>query len=282
MHMAGNNDNPAAHFGRQMQKARKERGWTLRDLARETGINLGHLSRIETGRRPPTERIALACDAVFPERNGWFLEYYEDLRGWSEVPAAFRDWSEEEGKAATLRVWQPGILDGLLQTEDYARALIQRVPGTTPQLAAGRLAARMERQRRVLLREDPPRALFIVDELSLYRRVGSAEIMAGQLAHLTEVAALPHVTLQVMPAVDHCANASGIVIADERAAYAEHMAVGYVFTDGPTVSALSLRLDTLRGECYRVSETTALLERMYELWSTGASPLTATVTGDSA
>ena len=53
---------------------------------------------------------AAACDTVFPERKGWFTEYYEELRGWSEVPAAFRSWAELEEKAAALRVWKPGIM----------------------------------------------------------------------------------------------------------------------------------------------------------------------------
>lgn len=280
--MSGINGNPATHFGRQMHKERRARGWTLQDLARETGINVGHLSRIETGKRPPTERIALACDAAFPNRNGWFLEYYEELRGWSEVPAAFRDWSEYEDGAATLHIWQPSILDGLLQTEDYARALIRVVPRTTPQAAADRLAARMERQQRILHRANPPRVLFLVDEPALYRRVGSPELMAAQLTHLIEVADLPHVTMQVMPAMEHCLNGSGLVIADERAAYAENIASGFVYTDESSVSAFSLRLDTLRGECYRVSESTELLERTQERWATGASPLTAMATGASA
>ncbi|MCL2583268.1 MAG: helix-turn-helix transcriptional regulator [Streptosporangiales bacterium] len=280
--MSGINGNPATHFGRQMHKERRARGWTLQDLARETGINVGHLSRIETGRRPPTERIALACDAAFPNRNGWFLEYYEELRGWSEVPAAFRDWSEYEDGATTLRVWQPSILDGLLQTEDYTQALLVTLPGSTPQTINVRLASRMERQRRILCRDEPPHVLFIVDEPALYRRVGSAGIMARQLAHLLEVAALPHVTLQVMPAMEHCLNASGLVIADERATYAENVASGFVYTDEQTVSTFSLRLDTLRGECYRVSESTTLLERMQERWATGVSPLSVMPTEASA
>jgi transcriptional regulator with XRE-family HTH domain len=68
--------NPAfSHFGRQMKKERLARGWGLDELSRRTEINAGHLSRIENGRRPPTETVAKACDAVFPERRGWFLEY---------------------------------------------------------------------------------------------------------------------------------------------------------------------------------------------------------------
>lgn len=258
------------------------RGWSIHEFARLTGLNAGHLSRIENGKRPPTENVATACDAAFPERKGWFTEYYEELRGWSEVPAAFRDWSEYEDKAVRLYDWWPSIVSGFLQTEDYARALIAAAPRTNAETAAARLANRMERQQRVFMRDDPPAAWLIVDELSLYRCVGSAEVMAMQVRRLSDVASMPKVTMQVLPAIAHNANASGFIVADERAAYAEHVAGGYVFTDEQTVSALALRFDTLRGECYRVSESAALLERMAEAWATGASPLTQTATAGRA
>ena len=274
-------NNPATHFARQMKKERTSRGWTLRDFAARTGIDIGQASRIENGKRPPTEKVAMACDAAFPERKGWFLEYYSELRGWSEVPARFKDWGEHEDRARSLRVWQPGIVDGLLQTEDYARALIAAMPRLTPEIAAVRLAARMERQRRVLLRDDPPEAWFVTDELSLYREVGSAEVMAGQMRRLREVAAMRTVTLQMLPAVANCAHASAFIIAD-GAAYAEHVVAGYVFTDEETVAGLAVRFDTLRAECYRASETAALLERLEETWTTGGSRVIRTATAGSA
>jgi transcriptional regulator with XRE-family HTH domain len=74
--MAGNDGgSPVTHFGRQVRKERLARGWSIHELARRTGIAAGHLSRIENGKRPPTENVATACDAVFAERKGWFLEY---------------------------------------------------------------------------------------------------------------------------------------------------------------------------------------------------------------
>jgi hypothetical protein len=280
--VAGNNgNNPVMHFGRQVRKERIARGWSIHELSARTGIAAGHLSRIENGKRPPTENIATACDAVFPERRGWFTEYYEELRGWSEVPAAFRNWAELENKAASLRVWMPGIVHGLLQTEDYARALIAAVPRTDAETAASRLASRMIRQQRVLMRDDPPSAWFIIDELCLYREVGSPEVMARQLEHLSAVAAMPTVTVQILPAVAHCANASEFMVSDD-AAYAEHVAGGYVFTDEETVSALAVRFDTLRGECHKVSQSAALLERMAGIWTAGVSPLTQTATAGPA
>jgi hypothetical protein len=84
-----------------------------------------------------------------------------------------------------------------------------------------------------------PEAWFVIDELSLFREVGSAEVMAGQMRRIREVAAMRTVTMQVLPAVAHCANASNLIIAD-GAGYTEHVVSGYVFTDDETVAALAV------------------------------------------
>jgi hypothetical protein len=266
------------HFGRQVKKERLAHGWGLDELSRRTGINPGHLSRIENGRRPPTEALADACDAAFPERRGWFREYFEDSRAW--MPPGFRSWPEYEDKASRLSVWSPGIVHGLLQTEDYARSLLSTLPGATAEAVTARLANRMERQRRVLYREKPPSVCFVVDHTALYRCVGSAEVMADQMSHLSVVAALPNVMLQVLPAVAHPVTASELIMADD-AAYAEHVAGGYAYSDDETVSGLSRLFDTVRGECYRVSESLAIIGKAGELW-TGASQATAVPMADPA
>jgi transcriptional regulator with XRE-family HTH domain len=272
--------NPATHFGKQMRKERIARGWSLREFSQRTGLNPGHISRIENGKRPPTENVATACDEVFPERRGWFIEYYEESRHWAEVPASFRSWPEYEDKAANLRDWSPSIVTGLLQTEKYARTLLS-LPSIADDVVTNRLTVRMERQRRVLMGDDPPSACFIVDELSLYREVGSTEIMADQMRRLSEMAASPRVMVQILPAIAHPANASGFLMADD-AVWVEHVAGGYVFTDAETISALALRFDNLRGECYRVSESLRIIERLGERWATGVSPLTPTPTAGTA
>jgi hypothetical protein len=254
-----------------VKKERLAHGWGLEELSRRTGINPGHLSRIENGRRPPTEALADTCDAVFPERRGWFREYFEDSRAW--MPPGFRSWPEYEDKAARLNVWSPGIVHGLLQTEDYARSLLSTLPGASAEAVTARLANRLERQRRVLYREDPPSACYVVDHAALYRCVGSAEVMADQMSQLLAVAALPNVTLQVLPAVAHPATQSGFMVVD-GAAYAEHVVGGYAYTDEETVTLLARLFDTLRGECYRVSESVAVIRKAGELW-TGASQATA-------
>jgi transcriptional regulator with XRE-family HTH domain len=279
--MAANDRNSAAtHFGRQMKKERLAHGWSLREFAARTGIDFTTVSRIENGRRPPTQKVAAACDRAFPGRHGWFGEYYEESRHRGEIPPGFRDWSELEEQAVSLCDWYPGIITGLLQTEDYARALLSTYPAVTGQAVSARLANRMERQRRVLLRGDPPAARFVVDEMALYRRVGSPAVMADQMRHLSAVAALPHVTIQVLPAVAHPANASGFIVAGDSA-WCEHVKSGYVYT-GETVTPLLTLFDTLRGECYRVSDSAALLERMAAVWTHGVRAVVQTPTAASA
>jgi transcriptional regulator with XRE-family HTH domain len=274
-----NGSNPATHFGRQMKKERLAHGWSLREFAARSGVNIGQASRIENGLVPPTEKVALACDEVFPGRRGWFLEFWEELKTWA--PPGFRDWSELEEKAVSLRDWYPGIVTGLLQTENYARGLLETSPGATAEIVDTRLKARMERQRRVLFREDPPQAWFVVDEMALYRMVGSPAAMAEQCAHLAEVSRQHNVTMQVLPARAHPANASGFVIADDSA-WCENVKGGFVYT-GEAVAPLPALFSTILSECYRASESLALFERMEQTWKQlGASRHTATRTGDSA
>jgi hypothetical protein len=274
--MAVNNPgNPLTHFGRQVRKQRQAHGWSVHEMARRTGLAAPYWSQIENGRRPPTQRVAEACDEVFPERNGWFLEYYTESRDWT--PPGLRTWAEYEDKAARLSVWSPGIVHGLLQTEGYAGAMIATLPGVTAEVLATRIASRMARQQRVLYRDDPPLVCAIVDHVSLYRRVGSPEVMAGQMAHLLEIAALPNVVLLVMPAVEHPATASELIIADNSAAYCEHLAAGGVYTEAAAVTGLERLFATLQGETYRASESTAVIRKAHSIW-TGEKAATAAPT----
>jgi hypothetical protein len=268
--------NPANFFGKQVRRERLARGWSLDELSERSGIAASHLSRIENGKRPPTGKIADGCDAAFPERKGWFREYFDESQHW--LPPALRSWTEHEDKAKRLYVWSPGVVHGVFQTEAYGRAMMATLPGVTEDVLSQRLAARTARQRRVLLREDPPEVTSVVDHVSLYRLVGSAEVMADQCARLASIASVPNVSMHVMPAVAHPGTASELVIADDVAAYAEHLAGGGVYTEEPTVSHLSRVFAALRGESYRLSESLAIIRKAEQLWrqqATGGNPASA-------
>ena len=274
--MTGTSVNPLAHFGKQVKKERLARGWSLPYLEERTGIDAGHWSRIERGVRPPTELIAAKCDEAFPERRGWFGEYYSDSRSWA--PPGFRSWTEEVDNASTLHDWCPSIITGLLQTESYARALLSVHPDVTDEVISTRLSSRMARQKRIFARDVP--MLFLIDQLSLYRLIGSSEDMAAQLQHLLMVASRPRVTIQVVPAVAVPSVAHGIVLTDS-AAYSESAINGNVWTDEETRSSLGRVFDTLRSEAWRASESLALINEAGELW-TGGNLLTATPTAETA
>jgi transcriptional regulator with XRE-family HTH domain len=269
--------NPVTHFGRQMHKERLARGWSLREFAARTGINIAQASRIETGKSPPTERVAAACDVAFSERKGWFSEYYEESKSW--MPAGFRSWGEYEDKATELLVWSPGIIDGLAQTEGYAHALLSIHPGATDEVVSVRLKGRMDRQRR-LLREDGPAVGLLVDMAALYRAVGSAEIMAAQCAHLAEVARLDTVTLQVVPPVTIPLGTAMLIVAD-NSAYTENALSGSVYTDEESVSRLRRLITTIRAEARPASESLAIIRKAEKQW-TGASRHTAAATAGRA
>jgi transcriptional regulator with XRE-family HTH domain len=273
-----NGASPSTHFGRQMKKERLAHGWTLREFSARTGIDFSQASRIENGKQPPSEKVALACDEAWPERDGWFTEYYEESKSWT--PAGFRNWAEYEDKAATLRAWSPGVLHGLLQTTHYARAQLETLSGATADVVAARLASRMQRQQRVLFRDDPPTAWFVVDDLSLYRMAGSPEVMTAQMQHLAEVATLPNVTMQLLPAVVHPVSSSELIVTDNEA-YVEHLTGGLVYTDPETVTTLLRLFTKINAESNKASETLAAIERLGELW-TGGSPLIQTLKADRA
>ena len=270
-------NDPATHLGRQMKRDRTAHGWTMRELYARTGVHIGTLSATENGHRPMTERLAMKCDEVFPERRGWYMAYYEESKSW--MPAGFRSWAEYEDRATSLRVWSPGMIHGLLEIEDYARELLKTALNATPEITDARLTSRMGRQQRVLYREDPPNAWFVIDELSLYRYTGSPQIMAAQMRHLVSVARLPYVTMQVLPARAHPAGASELILTDD-AAYVEHLAGGLVFTD-QTVTTMERMFTTILSESYRASDSLAMIERMEHVW-TGVGARTAQTAGQPA
>jgi hypothetical protein len=268
---------PAAYFGRQVRKERTARGWNLHDFGQQIAYHPAAISRIENGRRPPTESFADQCDRVFPERAGWFHEFFEESRGWMALPAWLRDWASHEQGTRILRDWCPSIVTGLLQTEDYAREVSAMTPCVAEDEVNARVASRLARQQRVLLRDEPPAAWFLVDYFALLRQIGTPEVMAAQMRHLSALARLPYVTIQVVPGIAHAGLLGGFTVTD-KAAYAESVMRGQVFEDEETRSALSLRFDTLRSSACSAPESIKLLRQAADLWS-GVRRPTARRTG---
>ena len=90
--MSYGTSNPVRYFGQQVRRARRAAGWTLTEFGQRIGYDPGQISRIENGKRPPTELFAQMCDRAFPDRDGWFGEFYAESRTWIATPPWFRSW----------------------------------------------------------------------------------------------------------------------------------------------------------------------------------------------
>jgi hypothetical protein len=134
--------------------------------------------------------VTLALQANAP---GWW-HHYGDL-----LPQWFRAYVDLESAATLIRTYEGQLVPGLLQTEDYLRAMIGGArPDTSPEETQRRVALRLTRQT-LLTRADAPRLWAVVDEAALRRPVGGAEVMRAQLERLIDAAKLPNVTLQILP-----------------------------------------------------------------------------------
>ena len=136
------------------------------------------------------ELLALAADANSP---GWWQHYGDVLPQW------FRNYVDLEAAAILIRTYEGQFIPGLLQTDDYMRALVHGAHLEDSNEEIGRrVRLRMARQM-LLTREQPPRLWAVVDEAALRRPVGGPEVMRGQLERLLEASKAPNVTLQILP-----------------------------------------------------------------------------------
>jgi transcriptional regulator with XRE-family HTH domain len=261
---------PVHFFGSEVRRAREAAGMSQSELGTLVPCDKSAVSRVETGLAQPDEAFARACDAAFPQMGGWFTRFYSDSRSWAQVfPAAFLKFAAYEAQATVLRSFQHSLFPGLLQTEDYARAVLERHPGVTEDQVTERVAARLARQW-VLDREDPPLLWCLLDEAVLHREIGGAKVMHDQLSRVADIARRPNVTVQVIPRAGAHAGLLGAFVTaetpDRHVAYLEHAADGMTTDDPAIVAEVGVRFDALRTEAYRGSESLALIESVAEQW----------------
>jgi transcriptional regulator with XRE-family HTH domain len=257
------------HFGAEVRRAREAAGLTQSELGDLVPCDKATVSRIEAGFTMPDRHFAEVCSVTF--RNEWFTRFWADAQAWAATfPAQFREFAEYEAEATSLWVFEHTMIPGLLQTEDYARAVLERHVHATPAEVTERLAARMARQS-ILDRENPPMLWVLLDESVLRREIGNAKIMSEQLRYLAAAAARPKVAVQLLPGQGAHVGLQGAM---NMAETPEVCVVNLDdFTDGRTtdspvtVAQASERFDTLRLEAYRASESLALIESAAETWT---------------
>ncbi len=141
----------------------------------------------------PDEREKFLSMVRQSNEPGWWHRYADLMPSW------FQDYVGLEESASRIQAYELQFFPGLLQTEDYARAVISHGrPEFADRETERRVRLRMQRQKR-LARPDAPRFWAVVDESVLHRPIGGRAVLRGQLEHLLEITKLPHVTLQVVP-----------------------------------------------------------------------------------
>jgi hypothetical protein len=198
----------ARRLARSLREARESAGFGVTSAAAQLGWSQGKVSHIESCRNkaapddvalmldmygvttPDKDALlALACQA---EHRGWWTDYVDVFDG---------PYVALEDAAAEICSWSPLLIPGLLQTQDYARAVVSNGgPDSAEQRdIERRMRARMARQTILTRDEEPPRLHVILDEALLHRPIGGAEVLRHQMYRLKAEAGRPNVTIQVLP-----------------------------------------------------------------------------------
>ncbi|MEV8503856.1 helix-turn-helix transcriptional regulator [Actinoplanes sp. NPDC051475] len=283
---------PAAlriRLGTKLRRLRKQREITREAAGWEIRASESKISRMELGRVPFKERdvadllafygvpederddlLALARQANAP---GWWQEFADVAPPW------FLSYLGLEEAASLVRAYEVHFVPGLLQTGDYARAVIAHGHAEAPaDEIERRIALRLGRQR-VLHRPDPPQVWAVLDEAVLRRQFGGRTVMRGQIEALIEAAELPHVHIQIVPFHATAHAAAGLPFAILRFAEAELSDVVYVeqlttalYLDKP--GDVDLYAETMERACLEAEppdRTSAILHKILDELSAAES-----------
>ena len=264
-------------FADELKAAREQRGWSQADLADQIPYSLSTISMVEALHRVPTRDLAVHLDKVFGT-PGTFARLEARLRD-LPFPASFRPFAAYEAEATALYVFEHSLVPGLLQTAEYARAVLATRPNTAEDEIDNLVAARLARQI-ILARDEPPAPLLwaLIDEGVLHRPVAPAEVMRDQLARLVELSRRPNVTVQVLPysAGGHTGLLGAFTIADlggnPGTVNVEDITDGRVFEDPSMVSRVTLRYKSLQSEALPKGASRELIARVAEERWTGSAP----------
>ena len=196
--------------GAQLRRLRESHGITREAAGYHIRASESKISRLELGRvsfkdrditdllefygvKDEAQREALVALAQEANSPGWWHSYDDVLPIW------FQTYVGLEEAASMIRSYEIQFLPGLMQTEEYARAVVTAgSPKASTEEVERRVSLRIHRQE-ILHRPSPPAFWAVVDEAALHRPIGGSKVMKRQVEHLLELMDLPHVTLQVMP-----------------------------------------------------------------------------------
>ncbi|MEV6179273.1 helix-turn-helix domain-containing protein [Streptomyces sp. NPDC052016] len=271
--------------GVQLAGIREDVGLSQEQAARALGFSPAKLSRIEAGkgRRPPVEADVRALLELYKADEyeasvllqllrragepGWWQRYDKRL-----MPEWFDRLVGLQEAATAIRTFEIQYVPGLMQIPAYTRAVVQRGLPTASSREVERRVELRTRRCELLARPDAPQVWAVVDESVLLRVLGGREVMREQLAHLVELAQLPHVTLQIVPLDVTHASAPAIPVTYLRfggsdlpdVVYLEQIRSATFLEDRDETEEYRVSLDRLADEALNPRESLALLRETME------------------
>ncbi|SBT54166.1 helix-turn-helix domain-containing protein [Micromonospora narathiwatensis] len=257
-------------FAGELRRLRVGAGMSQEALAERINYSASLVASVEQCRRPPREEFTLRCDDAL-QAGGLLVRIRETIIKESLMPW-FREWVTIEQEATALRSFQPLVVPGLLQTEDYARALHEGASQLVGDEMEQQVAARLARQA-VLTRPAPPQFVAVLDYTVLERPVGGPKVMQEQLRHIIEVGRRPRVHLHLVPrgtgAYPGLNGAFVIATPPEGGdiAYLENQLQGSIVERKVDVHSLQQIWESVRAEAMPHGATLAAISEAAEAWT---------------
>ncbi|KUN85543.1 DNA-binding protein [Streptomyces bungoensis] len=253
-------------FGRQIKLLREQGGLTQAQLGERVGYGEAQIAAVEQGRRIPKPDLIDAVDRVLGA-TGVLVAMKEEVAK-ARYPSFFRRYAEMEAQAVELHAYDNHVVKGLLQTEEYARAVFTMWrPLLDPEVIEQRVAARLERQK-LFSRRPTPLLSFVVEEQVLRRPIGGRQVLRGQLEQLLLVGHERNVELQVMPTDrdEHAGLGGAFTLihleGERRIGYMEVQEASILYTTPKKVSPLASTYGVLRAQALTPRESLAFIEKL--------------------
>ncbi|MFG2296578.1 helix-turn-helix domain-containing protein [Streptomyces sp. NPDC048603] len=255
-----------AAVGRQLRMWREAGGFDRAQFGTRMGYSQELIYKIERGARIPRPEFLDKADEILGA-SGKISAMKADIEK-ARYPKRVRDLAQLESTAVELNAYGNHNVHGLLQTEEYARALYEmRRPAFTPDEVERYVAARMARQE-VLQRQPPPALSFVMEQVTLERPIGGRELLRGQLAHLLDIGRMRNVEIQVMPTncEDHAGMGGHLQVLKLRdgssVGYVEGQLPSRLITDAKSIQLLELRYGIIRSQALTPRESLAFIEKL--------------------
>lgn len=265
-------------LGRELRKLRTQSGESLEEIANLLGCSVGKVGHIETGRNSPSKTelmVLMSHYGVSEQDRALFEEIRQEAskRGWwstYRLPNWFSNYVGMETDALRLRNFELELIPGLLQTEEYARAVtVLARHMTEPEEVERKVELRMQRQKR-LFGDNPLDVVAVISEAALHRCARTSGVGAKQLAHLLELGEHANIEIHILLFDEglHKSMSGSFALLDfppdtwPSAAYQEYAVGGHLVDDQDVVKALDTLFAELRERALSERDSARLISKL--------------------